>query len=324
MQSDHFGGGVELLGEGKKGADHVEPDSRHVWIGPLPTDPLKLVLEYKLSFDDISDLKAKTCIVSYLEGRELTAEDTKVLAEAMIEQGPCDVEYLFFAKNKIGDEGIEAIAEAITAGALPKLLTVDFTSIGASDEGFIKFINSIKHCEQFRDIIFKQNGLSDRALAELHAVLKRGEWPFVERVNLSGEIFERHTISDTSFVPFANDLADGVIKMIRLEELELSDTNIGDAGYAAFAKAIARGNVRKLRSLYMQACCITDEGAAALATALTNNKRTKLFDIRLGYQNSHDVMAPRVTKEVGKVAIEEAGASIGRKVHCVLHPLDPN
>ena len=40
--------------------------------------------------------------------------------------------------------------------------------------------------------------------------------------------------------------------MIRLEELELSDNDVGDAGFAAFAVAIQRGNLRKLRSLYMQ------------------------------------------------------------------------
>ena len=72
----------------------------------------------------------------------------------------------------------------------------------------------------------------------------------------------------------------------------------------------------------MQACHITDEGARALADALRANKRTQLFDIRLGYQNSHDAMAPRVTAEGGKAAIEAAGESLGRKVFCVLHPLE--
>jgi hypothetical protein len=33
-------------------------------------------------------------------------------------------------------------------------------------------------------------------------------------------------------------------------------------------------------------------------------------------------MAPRVSKEGGKAAIEAAGATLGRKVHCILAPLD--
>ena len=34
-------------------------------------------------------------------------------------------------------------------------------------------------------------------------------------------------------------------------------------------------------------------------------------------------MADRVTREGGKAAIEAAGLTLGRKVHCVLAPLDP-
>jgi len=301
---------------------YIGPDPSEIWVGPLPTDPLELCLEYKLGFDDVSDLAAQTCLISYQEGRELTNDDAKVLAQAMIDQGPCDIEYLFFQNNKIGDEGLEAIAHAMAEGALPRLLTVDFTNNGASDVGFTHLVNAVKHCPQFRDIIFKQNGLTDVSMTALHEVLKRGEWPGIERLNLAGDQFDRHSISDASFVPFANDLADGVLKMIRLEELEMSDNDLTDAGFAAFCVAIQRGNLRKMTALYLQANLITDEGAAALAAALTNNKRSKLYDIRLGYQSSHDAMAPRVSKEVGKPAIEAAGASIGRKVFCVLHPLD--
>ena len=297
-------------------------DSSRSWLGPIPTDPLELVLEYKLGFDDVSDLQAKRALILSEEGRELTPEDGKVLAQALIDEGPCEIEYLFLCHNDLGDEGIEAIAGAMAAGALPKLLAVDFTNNGASDVGFGHLISAVKHCRQFRDIVFKNNKLSDASVVALHEVLKRGEWPQVERVNMAGEQFDRHTISDASFVPFATDLADGVFKMIRLEELEFSDCDVGNDGLAALSTAIERGNVRKLKSLYMQANHITDEGAGFLAAALTNNKRTKLFDIRLGYQNIHDTSLERVTPDGGKAAIEAAGESMGRKVFCVLHPFD--
>ena len=60
-----------------------------------------------------------------------------------------------------------------------------------------------------------------------------------------------------------------------------------------------------------------------LAAAIANNKRTKLYDIRLGFQNISDPMGARVTKEGGKAAIQAAGATLGRKVECILAPLDP-
>lgn len=303
-------------------ARYVGRDIHKEWVGPLPEDPLELVMEYKLGFDDPEDLKEKTCVVTFDERKKLTVEDAKVFAQALIDQGPTMIEYLFLQGNEFGDEGLAAIAGAMEAGALPKLLTVDFSRCQATDKGFTCLVNAIKHCRQFRDIIFQENTLGDEGFAALHQVFVRDEFPNVERLNLAGVQFARHAISDASFVPFANDLADGNIKMIRLEELEMSDNDIKDAGYAAFAVAIQRGNLRKLRSLYFVSNLITDEGAGALAAAIANNKRCKLFDIRLGFQNISEPMADRVSKEGGKAAIEAAGLTLGRKVHCILAPLD--
>ena len=303
-------------------AKYVGRDVHLEWVGPLPTDPLELVLEYKLGFDDVSDLADKTCIITYDKRKQLTVDDAKTLAQAFIDQGPCKAEYLFLQGNEFGDEGLMAIAEAIKDGALPKLLTVDFSRNGCTDKGFIAFVNVIKHCRQFRDIIFSENTLGDEGFAALHEVFKRDEWPNVERINLAGAQFARHTISDASFLPWATDLADGKIKMLRLEEFEMSDNDIKDAGYAAFAVAIQRGNLRKLKSLYFVSNLITDEGAGALAAAIANNKRCKLFDIRLGFQSIDEPMAARVTKAGGKAAIEAAGETLGRKVSCILAPLD--
>ena len=307
---------------GTSAARYVGRDAHKEWVGPIPNDPLELVMEYKLGFDDVSDLKDKTCVVTFDERKKLTVEDAKVFAQALIDQGPTAIEYLFLSGNEFGDEGLAAIAAAMEAGALPKLLTVDFSRDKCTDAGFTSLVNAIKHCRAFRDIMFQENELGDAGFAALHEVLKRDEWPNIERLNLAGAQFRRHTISDASFVPFATDLADGQIKMLRLEELEMSDNDVMDTGYSAFAVAIARGNLRKLRSLYFVSNLITDEGAGALATAIANNKRCKLFDIRLGFQSIADPTAPRVSKEGGKAAIEAAGATLGRKVHCILAPLD--
>jgi Ran GTPase-activating protein (RanGAP) involved in mRNA processing and transport len=299
----------------------MPPDPKAEWVGPIPTDPLELCMEYKLGFDDPSDLQAKSCIMTYDERKQLDVDDAKVLGQALIDQGPCDVEYLFLSGNTFGDEGCFAIAKAIEADMLPKLLTIDLSRNSATDAGFAAIVNAIKFCPRFRDLIFQENELGDTGFAALHEVLKRDEWPNIERLNLAGVQFARHTISDASFVPFANDLADGVIKCLRLEELEMSDNDIQDSGFAAFAVAIQRGNVRKLKSLYFVSNLITDDGANALAGAIANNKRTKLFDIRLGFQNISDPAGPRVTKEGGKAAITAAGATLGRKVECILAPL---
>ncbi len=100
-------------------------DPRLEWVGPIPDDPLERCLEYKLGFDDVEDLQAKNCLVTYDEKKKMTADDGKVLAAQMIEVGPCDIEYLFLGNNELGDEGVIAIAKAMEEGALPKLLTVE-------------------------------------------------------------------------------------------------------------------------------------------------------------------------------------------------------
>jgi len=251
----------------------MPPDPRQEWIGPIPDDPLERCLEYKLGFDDVEDLQAKNCLVTYDEKKKMTADDAKVLAEQMIEVGPCDIEYLFLGNNEIGDEGVTAIAKAMEDGALPKLLTVDFSRNGCTDVGFTALVNAIKHCPRFRDIIFQANNLGDKGFAALHEVFKRDEWPNIERLNLAGDQFHRHEISDKSFVPWATDLADGEIKMLRLEELEMSDNDIYDEGFAAFSVALQRGNIRKLRSLYFISNHITDEGAGSCAPHPARRRR---------------------------------------------------
>lgn len=281
---------------------------------------LEVLLEKKLGFDDVSDLKDKNSIVTF-NCDPMTAAETRMLCDALIDQAPTDIEYLFLGHNLMGDEGMAAFADAMAQGALPKLLSVDFSHNGITDVGMTSFCGAIKHCRRFRDIIMKENRLGDAGMDALTGVLQRNEWPNIERLNLAGAMFERHTISDKSFLPFAQGLADGTFKAVRLEELEMADNDVTDPGFSALCLAIKRGNLRKLRSVYFMSNKITDEGANALADAITNNKRTALYDIRLGFQSIHDEDAPKVTKEGGKKAIEDAGAAMGRKVEVILTPL---
>jgi hypothetical protein len=292
---------------------------------------LALVCKYKLGFDNdlVSD---KNVIVTPTvdEQKKLTTADCQLLGRALIDQGGefgTRIEYLLLAGNEFGDNGVGAIASAMEAGALPSLLTVDFSRCAATDVGFASLVGMIRCCTRFRDVVYCENVLSDVGFRALHEVLKRDEWPNIERLHLAGAPAHRHAIGDASFVPFATDLAEGAIRAVRLEELELSDNEVGDAGFAALATAIQRGHLRKLRSLYLVSNRITDDGAEALAAAITNNKRTALDDVRLGFQSADEPHARRVSS-LGKVAIEAAGESLGRTVHCTLAPiqapLDPS
>ena len=108
--------------------------------------------------------------------------------------------------------------------------------------------------------------------------------------------------------------------------LKLQHNRLGDRFASELAEGLRAGAkgtaARSLRRLLLQHNRITDDGAESLADAIANNKRTKLFDIRLGFQNINEPMGPRVTRE-GKYAIQAAGETLGRKVECVLAPLAP-
>ncbi len=273
--------------------------------------------------EDDRDFRKMKCVVGHMASPPLSAEEMKVLFDEIIRLGKTEIEYIFLGarEGKFGDEGAKRIAEAMAAGALPKLLCIEVTGNDIGDEGFAAVAGSIKHCPSFRDLIFKENRVGDAGFAALTEVMRRNEWRNIERLNVAGAQFARHTISEASFLPFAQGLADGAIKAVRLEELEMSDNDIGDEGFGALALAVKRGNLRKLKSLYMVANHITDEGAYVLADAIRLNKRTALYDLRLGFQNIRDVDAPRVTKEGGAKALEDAGAEGGRRVYVQLTPL---
>ena len=44
-------------------------------------------------------------MVTFDERKKLTVEDARVFAQALIDQGPTKIEYLFLAGNEFGDEG---------------------------------------------------------------------------------------------------------------------------------------------------------------------------------------------------------------------------
>ena len=85
----------------------------------IPTDPLERCLEYKLGFDDVEDLQAKNLVITHDERKQMDLQDAQAFAQALIDQGPCEIEYLFLTGNTFGDEGLAAIAKAMEDGALP-------------------------------------------------------------------------------------------------------------------------------------------------------------------------------------------------------------
>lgn len=268
----------------------------------------------KVNIKGQTQLQKTESIMGHVGSRPLDPADVQALSQGLIDLTMCNVQYLFFQHQQIGDVGIKAIAEAMVARAVPRLLTVDLTANSASDAGFVAIVNAIGSCRHCRDLIFKQNRLTDVGMSYLHQMLHRGEWPNLARLDLSGAPQHRHAISDASFVPFAQDVSDGEVRMVRLEELMLDDNDVGDAGLAAFSVALQRGHLRKLASLQLNSNRISDEGARALAAAISRNRRTVLTSVGLAYQLDE----PGVTEDVGQAAIEEAGDTLGLEIDCFL------
>ena len=97
---------------------------------------------------------------------------------------------------------------------MPKLEVIILAEAQLSDKGFIAMMKGIKRCPRFRDLVLKQNLLSDEGFSALTDVFLDGGFSVCQKLDLSGDQFLKHQISDASFARFGQALAEGEIKLL--------------------------------------------------------------------------------------------------------------
>jgi len=151
-----------------------------------------------------------------------------------------------------GPDGVQRLAERLGAGALPALTTLQLTCSHVGDAG----------------------------ASVLAAALGRGALP-----RLQGLVLNRAAIGDAGLVA----LVPALRRLPALERLYLQDNSLGDEGLAALvappppagALPPPTGGLTKLKMLNLSYTQITDAGCAALAAALESGALPALKELYL-------------------------------------------
>jgi len=186
----------------------------------------------------------------YWHGRGLTADELKLLG-TLASVLPA-LEVLSFSEPAAGSDGVQQLAAGLGAGALPAVADVRICAMHVGDAG---------------------------ALA-LAAALGQGALPRLKELRLCNA-----AIGDTGMVA----LAPALRRRPALEWLSLSSNPLGDEGLAALVAPPAlagappptTGGLAKLKALDLSYTQITDAGCAALAAALKSGALPALKQLYL-------------------------------------------
>jgi hypothetical protein len=174
-----------------------------------------------------------------------------------------------------GPDGVQRLAEGLVAGALPAVTLLSMVSMHAGDAG----------------------------ASALAAALDRGALPRLDGLGLSGA-----GIGDAALAA----LAPALRRRPALEDLWLLGNPFGDEGLAALvappppagAPPLPTGGLRKLRRLNLTYTQVSDAGCAVLAAALDSGALPALEHLKL-----NDIPASVAAKEAVHAALARSGAA---------------
>ena len=259
--------------------------------------------------------------------QQLTDHDVAVLMESFVKYGAPKLRYVFLSGNpELSDAAARALAGAMRAKALPMLEVIHFRQNAITDTGAVEVVSAISDAlhVNIREIEFDEcQGVGDDTLRALTDSLRRmWENPavgdiYLERLDLAGSQYIRHHIGDSALSQFATALLERDFYLNHLEEINLSDNDIGDEGFGKLCDAIADGRLPKLAHLYLSCNKISNVGAQKLADAFTASREPlELYDMRLDYQ--------LVGWDGRRAIVEAAKARDGKKVSVILKHLEFN
>ena len=110
---------------------------------------------------------------------------------ARADAGCMSLKHLAIQKNRMGDESLQALARAVSGGALPQLRWLYAGENEIGDEGVVALAAALEHggCKQLRRLGLQHNLFGDAALGALGSALSAGAMPDGEFVYVLGNRF---------------------------------------------------------------------------------------------------------------------------------------
>ncbi|KAL2077073.1 hypothetical protein ACEWY4_026577 [Coilia grayii] len=224
-----------------------------------------------------------------LSGNELRDSAVKQIS-ALLENEECKLQRLLLHKNDIKRDGCESLVRALTSN--PSHLTELDLSGNELGDSAVKQISALlgnKECKLQRLLLHKNDIKKDGCESLVWALTSNPS--HLRELDLSGNELGDLAVKQIStllgnkecklqrLLLHKNDIKkDGCESLVwaltsnpsHLTELDLSGNKLGDSG-ATFISALLENKECKLQRLLLNKCSITEEGCAALTTALTLN-----------------------------------------------------
>ena len=154
----------------------------------------------------------------------------------------------------VGDAGALALAAALGRGALPRLKALTLKEVGIGDAGLVALAPALRRLPALEGLKFRSNPLGSEGLAALVSPAAADALSPTTRVLAKfKELFLGHT-------------------QMKLKVLDLSFTQITDAGCAILASALHSGTLPELEVLGLQGIPASAASKAAVIQALADSR----------------------------------------------------
>ena len=199
---------------------------------------------------------------------------------------------LGLAENQAGDDGLKALAEPLSKGALDKLTVLHLNDNQFTDDGFAIIMPYLRKGGKLSNLTEFSigTGITDKGMKKFADILSKGALPQCTYINL-----EKNQIGDKGLEAFAGALSKGALA--NLNELYFYSNKIGDKGLEAFADALSKETLAQLTVLDLRYNKIGDDGLKALAESLSKgalaNVKELCIDDHAAKQQLEDVCNTR-------------------------------
>jgi len=224
----------------------------------------------KIGLRNCKELREATMIHSWMKG--LTAADLATLAK-LGSVLPALVRLdLGESSGSAGPDGVQRLAEGLVAGALPALtrFSIGYTQLGGAGASAIAAALGRGAMPRLKDLALFEAHIGDAALAALAPALRRR--PALERLCLCRNPFGDEGLAALVAPPppaaGTPPRPAGALK--KLEYLDLSRTQVTDAGCVTLAAAISSGALPMPWSFSLSGIPASDEAKDAVYDARAN------------------------------------------------------
>ena len=180
---------------------------------------------------------------------------------------------------EIGPDSVQQLAEGLGAGALPALATLALVAMPVSDAGASALAAALGRgaLPRLQSLLLTYADISDAGLVALAPALRRR--PALGRLYLCGtECSDESITALVAPPPPAGALPPPTAVLAKLKRLDLSDTQISDAGCAALAFALDSGSLPALENLLLDGIPASAAAKATVQEALQRSMLRKCLD----------------------------------------------